>query len=61
MSVDRQPLRDVEYPTWRTGLPAHRIYDMCRKGIFPHIRFGRRIRFDPNQIEEWIRNGGKAL
>lgn len=61
MSIEPTPLLDVEYPVKRTGLKRDRIYELCRLNLFPHIRFGRRIRFDPNQIEEWIRNGGQPL
>lgn len=61
MSVNPKPLQDITYPVLRTGLSEHRIWAMCRKGYFPHVRFGRRIKFDPDQIEAWINNGGAAL
>jgi excisionase family DNA binding protein len=38
-----------------------RVYDLARQGIIPSIDMGRNIRFDTEQIESWIRNGGKSL
>lgn len=61
MSLEPKPLQGVEYPVRRTGLPDHRVYELCRKGLIPHVRLGRRIRFDPDQIEVWIREGGTGL
>ena len=55
---DVKPLKDVEYAMRRTGYPDHRIYYFCRQGILPHVKFGRRYKFDPDALEEWIRNGG---
>lgn len=54
-------LQGIEYPVERTGLTEWRIYDLCRRGIFPHVRLGRQIRFDPEQVEAWIAAGGQAL
>lgn len=56
-----RPLQDVKYPAERTGLTPERIYTLCREGVFPHVRLGRQVRFDPDQVEEWITNGGQAL
>ena len=57
-SIDRPTLMDVQYPMERLGEPEWRIYDLCRKGIIPHVRMGRRVKFDPEAIEDWIRKGG---
>jgi excisionase family DNA binding protein len=43
------------------GIQPQRIYDMARKGILPVVRLGRQIRFDQDQLEKWISEGGKAL
>lgn len=37
------------------------LYKMAREGLIPSIRIGRSVRFHPEQIEEWMRNGGQAL
>jgi len=38
-----------------------RVYQLCREGILPHCRLGRQIRIDPEELEAFIKNGGKAL
>jgi excisionase family DNA binding protein len=58
MSIERKPLRDIDYPVERTGFSEWRIWKMCRDGAIPHVRFGRRVKFDVDQLEEWIKNGG---
>lgn len=54
-------LKGVEYAAERTGLSVDRVYTLCREGIFPHVRLGRQIRFDPEQVENWIAGGGRPL
>ncbi len=39
-------------------LPKARVYEFARKGVLPCIRVGYSVRFDPDQLEEWIRQGG---
>ena len=43
------------------GLPISRVYDLCRQQILPTVRLGRQVRIDPERLEEFIANGGKAL
>jgi len=31
------------------------IYDMVRRGAIPCIRIGYSVRFDPDEIEKWLR------
>lgn len=42
-------------------LPEQRIYELARQGILPHVRLGRQIRIDSEQLELFIKNGGRAL
>ena len=60
-SIGRKPLRDVDYPISRLGEPEWRIYEMCRKGLIPHVKLGRRYKFDPDKLEHWIESGGTGL
>ena len=39
----------------------HRVHELARLNILPHIRMGRQIRFDRQKIEEFLANGGKGL
>ncbi len=38
-----------------------RVYALVREGLLPHVRLGRQIRFDADQLDEWKRNGGQSL
>jgi excisionase family DNA binding protein len=37
------------------------VYRLTRENIIPYVRIGRLIRFDSDEIEEWIKNGGQAF
>ena len=43
------------------GISVDRAYSLAREGILPVVRLGRQVRVDPDQFEEWIKQGGKAL
>lgn len=30
------------------------LYDLVRRGAIPHFRVGYMVRFDPNEIANWI-------
>lgn len=40
------------------SMSTHRIYELTRRGILPHTRIGRQIRYDPMRLREWIDAGG---
>jgi excisionase family DNA binding protein len=40
---------------------TRRAYKLCRNGLLPHVRLGRQIRVDPDQLNQWIAKGGSAL
>lgn len=44
----------------RLGVQPWAVYDLARRGILPHVRIGRRVRFDPHKIEAWIADGGNG-
>lgn len=37
------------------------VYRAAREGIIPSVRLGRKVKFSEEAINEFIRNGGKAL
>jgi len=39
--------------------PKH-IYRLAREGLLPCVRVGRRIRFDKEQIDRWVADGGSG-
>lgn len=43
----------------KLNIPRQRIYELCREGLIPHARIGKRqIRFDPEAIDAWVKAGG---
>lgn len=42
----------------RLGVSRFRVYELARGGDLPCVRLGRSMRFDPNAIESFIRDGG---
>lgn len=37
------------------------VYEAARKNLIPHVRIGRKVRFDPERLKEWARNGGTPV
>lgn len=44
----------------RLGVSLQRIYELTRLGLVPAVRLGRSIRFDPQQLEAYISDGGST-
>jgi len=42
-------------------VPKARVYELCRRGLLPHIRLGRQIRIPMVVLDKFIEDGGKAL
>jgi excisionase family DNA binding protein len=57
----RKPLRNADYPATLLGVENWKIYDLCRRGILPHVKIGRLYRFDEDKLEHWIESGGSGL
>lgn len=45
----------------RLSVSTARCYELARLQILPSIRLGRQLRFDEEQLQRWIAEGGKAL
>jgi len=37
------------------------VYELARKGLVPHVRIGRSVRFLPSQLRAFLESGGQAL
>ena len=60
MHSTAKALRNKEYAKERLGIEDDwKLYDLVRRGIVPSVRLGRLIRFDEDQLETWIQNGGQ--
>lgn len=38
-----------------------RAYELVRQGVVPAVRMGRQVRVDPERLEQWVAQGGRAL
>lgn len=56
----RPRLVGVEWVATRVGIAEARAYMLAREGILPCIRIGRIVRFDPEQVEDFISGGGAS-
>lgn len=46
--VDAQGVAD------RLGVPVSWVRDQTRSGAIPHLRLGRYVRFDLEDVDEWL-------
>ena len=60
VSTSIKPLWDTRELAQRLGIHRTRLYALVRKGLIPHVRIGRAIRFDPASIRAWEQSGGWA-
>lgn len=56
--MTRQKLIRVNEAAKILDIPQEQLYSYVRRGLLPHVRVGRVIRFDPIQLEEFIERGG---
>jgi|JI10StandDraft_1071094.scaffolds.fasta_scaffold14097_17 hypothetical protein len=42
----------------RYGQTPRQLEHLVRTGQIPFVRIGRRIMFDPNALDEWVKSGG---
>jgi excisionase family DNA binding protein len=38
----------------------YQVYDLTRRGLIPHARIGRSVRYNPERIAAWLEAGGTA-
>ncbi len=57
---NHEPLAAADYVAARLGVTKQRVYDLAREGIIPHVRLGRSIRFARDDIENFVKSGGKS-
>lgn len=61
MPGDLLKLIDARQVAEQFGMPVRRVYALAREGLIPSVRLGRQVRFPVTALEEFVRNGGKAL
>lgn len=55
------PFLDVHGLCELFNLSREFVYKSATKGTLPCYRFGRALRFDPNEVREWMRRPAKKL
>ena len=43
------------------NIPVATVYALAREGLLASIRIGRSVRFCPEQLHEFIRQGGRSF
>lgn len=54
-------LQEADFAANRLGVTKAQVWKLCRQGLLPHVRLGRKVMFSPSMLEDWIARGGKAL
>lgn len=54
-------LETVEYAAKRLNISTQRAYQLARESVIPVVRLGRQIKIDPEELEKFIKDGGKSL
>jgi excisionase family DNA binding protein len=49
-------LVDAKEIATRLGVPETWVRESARSGAIPHVRLGRYVRFDLDDVEAWIEN-----
>ena len=60
-TLSQSVLMDAGDVADRLGMGRRTVLYFARVGVLPAVRIGRHVRFDRQQLEDWIREGGKAL
>lgn len=43
------------------NVTVRRVYELARYNLIPQVKLGRNVRFDPDEVQQWIRSGGTPL
>ena len=55
------PLVGVRAVAAYLGISEAQLYQACRDDIVPHVKIGRRTKFQPEAIMDWVANGGSSF
>lgn len=54
-------LIDADATAERLGTTTPHVYSLARRRLLPCVRLGRRLRFDPDEIDAHVKRGGQSL
>lgn len=49
-------LVDISEFSEKLNIKKKTIYDWVHKGLIPYIKLGRLVRFDPDDIDRWLKS-----
>ena len=58
--TERRLMTAGEVSQW-LGIRKQHAYELARDGVLPCVKLGRAIRFDPVELDEFLKNGGAAF
>jgi excisionase family DNA binding protein len=71
VSFYREATMEPQVPNWRLldaaetarmlGLRRQQLYGLVREGVIPCVRLGRKLKFHPQVLEEFVANGGQGF
>ena len=59
--MDEKPLLRAAEAASLLRVPVARVYELSRSGDLPVVRLGRQVRIHPDELDKWMRKGGKPL
>ncbi len=51
----------IDQAAFLTGYKSGYLYELVHKNAIPYIRRGRSIRFDPEELDTWMRAGHPVI
>lgn len=57
----KKTLLEIPEVAERLSVSRARAYELARNGLLPVVRLGRQLRVDPEQLDEWLKAGGRGL
>ena len=61
MSTELKKLETAEFVAPMLGLSKQALYEAVRRELLPSVKIGRRIRFNLDELADWVSRGGKAI
>ena len=58
--MSKDQLEKVDAAAKATGLNRFTLYKLAKRGILPHYKAGRAIRFDVEEVKNWMREQAQA-
>lgn len=59
--VERWRLLDATETAEMLGIRRAQLYGLVRDGVIPCVRLGRKVKFHPHVLEEFVASGGQGF